>query len=361
MKPQSSVNGLTLEDFAFELPEDLIALRPWNPREQARLLHVSGQSLEDLRVADLPRLLRPGDVLVFNDTRVIPARLRGRRVRGEGVVAVEATLLANLDEGVWSSFMKPGRRLAVGDRLIFGTDDELLGVVTQKRSDGQVLIRFDIAGAALDAAIRTVGDTPLPPYIAQKREPDSRDRTDYQTIYARHDGSVAAPTAGLHFTKPLLEALEAKRVGSVFVTLHVGAGTFLPVKSQDITQHRMHSEFGVVTSDAADRLNETWSKGGRVIAVGTTSARLLESAAVQKRRIEAFRGETDIFIRPGYAFRAVDGLVTNFHLPRSTLLMMMSAFASYDRVRAAYAHAVASRYRFFSYGDSGLWWPEEAA
>jgi S-adenosylmethionine:tRNA ribosyltransferase-isomerase len=281
-------------------------------------------------------------------------------LRGDAVVEVEATLLSQVGDGVWSSFMKPGRRLAVDDRVLFGHDETLSGVVAEKRDDGQVLISFDIKGPALDAAIRAAGDTPLPPYIAQKRAPDARDRTDYQTVYARHDGSVAAPTAGLHFTEPLLAALKARGVTFVFVTLHVGAGTFMPVKSQDIAQHRMHSEFGVVTSEAADFLNQTWSNGGRVIAVGTTSARLLESAASEWHAITPFQGETDIFIRPGYAFRAVDGLISNFHLPRSTLLMLLSAFAGYDRVRSAYAHAITSGYRFFSYGDAGLWWPEQA-
>jgi len=352
---------LTLEDFDFDLPESLIALRPHEPRDRARLLHVGQSGLADACVADLPTLLRPGDVLVFNDTRVIPARLKGRRLRADAAVEVEATLLSQIEDGVWTSFMKPGRRLSVNDRLVFGADETLTGVVAGKRDDGQVVIRFDLRGPSLDAAIRQSGDTPLPPYIAQKRAPDDRDRSDYQTVYARHDGSVAAPTAGLHFTDPLLAALTASGVAFVFVTLHVGAGTFLPVKSQDIAQHRMHSEFGVVSAAAAKTLNTTWEDGGRVIAVGTTSARLLESAATDRCRIEAFQGETDIFIRPGHRFRAVDGLISNFHLPRSTLLMLMSAFSGYDRVRAAYAHAIASGYRFFSYGDAGLWWPDAAS
>lgn len=351
---------LTLEDFDFDLPEALIALRPHEPRDQARLLHVCSKGLRDARVADLPEMLRPGDVLVFNDTRVIPARLKGRRIRGDAVVDVEATLLTQIEDGAWTSFMKPGRRLSINDRLAFGTDEKLTGVVAEKRDDGQVLIRFDLNGPSLDAAIREAGDTPLPPYIAQKRAPDMRDRTDYQTVYARHDGSVAAPTAGLHFTEVLMASLAARGISFVFVTLHVGAGTFLPVKSQDISQHRMHSEFGVVSPEAALALNQTWEKGGRVIAVGTTSARLLESAATGHHRIEAFQGDTDIFIRPGHPFQAVDGLISNFHLPRSTLLMLLSAFSGYDVVMAAYAHAIASGYRFFSYGDAGLWWPEPA-
>lgn len=297
-------------------------------------------------------------MLVFNDTRVIPARLTGRRERGEAWVNVEATLLSQVEDGVWTSYMKPGRRLAVGDKLVFGPNATLQAEVAAKREDGQVVIRFALNGPALEAEIRQSGDTPLPPYIAQKRAPDGRDRSDYQTIYARHDGSVAAPTAGLHFTEGLLKALAARNVECVFVTLHVGAGTFLPVKSTDISQHRMHSEFGVVSPETASRLNEARARGGRIVAVGTTSARLLESAASDDRMIHPFQGETSIFIRPGYQFRAVDGLISNFHLPRSTLLMMIAAFAGYDRMRAAYAHAIASAYRFFSYGDAGLWWPE---
>lgn len=349
---------LTLEDFNFDLPEGLIALRPHEPRDGARLLQVSDDGLQDLRVTDLPDLLRPDDVLVFNDTRVIPARLKGLRVRNDASVEVEATLLNQIADGVWTSFMKPGRRLAVNDRLLFGETQTLTGAVAEKRDDGQVVIRFDLKGTALDAAIESAGDTPLPPYIAQKRAPDRRDRSDYQTVYARHDGSVAAPTAGLHFTDRLLAALSARGVAFVFVTLHVGAGTFLPVKSEDISQHRMHSEFGVVSPEAALALNQTWERGGRVIAVGTTSARLLESAATEPHMIAAFQGETDIFIRPGHRFRAVDGLISNFHLPRSTLLMLMSAFSGHDRMKAAYRHAISSGYRFFSYGDAGLWWPE---
>ena len=349
---------LTLEDFDFDLPEALIALRPHEPRDQARLLHVCSDRLDDLRIANLPDLLRPGDVLVFNDTRVIPARLKGRRLRGDAAVEIEATLLTRVEHRVWTSFMKPGRRLAANDRLVFGADESLTGVVAEKRDDGQVLIRFDVGGPTLDAAIREAGDTPLPPYIAQKRAPDARDRSDYQTVYARHDGSVAAPTAGLHFTEGLLSALSARGIELQFVTLHVGAGTFLPVKSEDISQHRMHSEFGVISPETALVLNETWERGGRVIAVGTTSARLLESAATDRHRIEPFHSETDIFLRPGHHFRAVDGLISNFHLPRSTLLMLLSAFSGYERVRNAYAHAIASGYRFFSYGDASLWWPE---
>ena len=348
---------LTLEDFEFELPEALIALRPHEPRDQARLLHVGHAGLQDVRVADLPDLLRAGDVLVFNDTRVIPARLKGRRLRGDGAVAVEATLLSQIGDGAWTSFMKPGRRLAQGDRLVFGADEALAGRVTEKRADGQVVIRFDLKGERLDEAIRAAGDTPLPPYIAQKRAPDVRDRTDYQTVYARHDGSVAAPTAGLHFTENLLASLTTRGIAFVFVTLHVGAGTFVPVKSEDISEHRMHSEFGVILSEAAESLNRAWETGGRVIAVGTTSARLLESAATARHQIEPFQGETDIFIRPGHRFQAVDGLISNFHLPRSTLLMLLAAFAGYERMRTAYAHAISSGYRFFSYGDAGLWWP----
>jgi S-adenosylmethionine:tRNA ribosyltransferase-isomerase len=358
---------MKLADFDFDLPEALIALRPAEPRDAARLLHVKGAAFEDLHVRDLPDLLRAGDLLVFNDTRVIPARLSGRRVRDASSVAVEATLLKRLAPDRWTAFMKPGKRLRPGDRIMFGADRDnaclagrLDATVIEKDPDGEITLAFDLAGPDLDDAIREIGVMPLPPYIAQKRGEDERDRQDYQTIYARYDGSVAAPTAGLHFTPELLERLKAKGVEHVFVTLHVGAGTFLPVKTEVIEEHRMHAEFGEVTAAAASRINAARAAGGRIIGVGTTSSRLLESAADETGKVHPFAAPTDIFIRPGYRFRALDGLMTNFHLPKSTLMMLLSAFAGYDRVRSAYAHAIAQGYRFYSYGDTGLWWPENS-
>ncbi len=355
---------LTLADFDFDLPEALIALRPAEQRDHARLLHVTPGGLEDRRVDGLPDLLRPGDVLVFNDTRVIPARLFGERVRDGSTVAVEAILLDRTSPDGWTCLMKPGKRVRPGDRLSFGdgrdgprTGPRLEASVLAKSADGEVTLRFDQSGDALDLAIRTAGVMPLPPYIAQRRAEDERDQRDYQTVYARQDGSVAAPTAGLHFTDRLLEALDGKGIGRAFVTLHVGAGTFLPVKAERIEDHRMHAERGEVSAATADQLNRVRAAGGRIIAVGTTSTRLLETACDAEGTLHPFCGSTDIFLRPGRRLRAIDGLMTNFHLPRSTLLMLLSAFAGQDRVRHAYAHAVASGYRFYSYGDTGLWWP----
>jgi S-adenosylmethionine:tRNA ribosyltransferase-isomerase len=314
-----------------------------------------GARIEDARVRDLPAFLRAGDTLVFNDTRVIPARLFGVRVRDGAGVAIQATLLKRLAPDRWSALVKPGRRLRVGDAAAFG---RLGAVVAAKHPDGSVELTFDCAGPSLDQAIRETGRMPLPPYIAAQRPEDDRDRADYQTVYAREDGSVAAPTAGLHFTPELLAGLEAAGIGRVFVTLHVGAGTFLPVKVEALDQHRMHAETGEISVDAAGRLNAARAAGGRIICVGTTSLRLLQSATDADGVVRPFAGETDIFITPGYRFRAADGLVTNFHLPRSTLLMLVSAFAGLERTRAAYIHAVESGYRFYSYGDAGLWFPE---
>ncbi len=354
---------MKLSDFDFHLPDSLIALRPAEPRDAARLLLVKGAALDDLRVSDLRDLLRSGDLLVFNDTRVIPARLAGVRVRDDSRVVVEATLLKRLAPDRWTSFMKPGKRLKLGDRVHFGRDGDgaclagrLDATVVEKDPDGTVLLGFDLAGPALDEAIRNVGVMPLPPYIAQKRGEDDRDRRDYQTVYARHDGSVAAPTAGLHFTPGLIDQLAARGVGHVFVTLHVGAGTFLPVKTDVISEHRMHAEFGEVSPAAAAQINAVRAAGGRIVCVGTTSTRLLESAADEDGTVHPFAAPTDIFIRPGYRYRVVDGLMTNFHLPKSTLLMLLSAFAGHEHVRRAYDHAISSGYRFYSYGDTGLWW-----
>ena len=343
-------------DFDFDLPDSHIALRPAEPRDSARLLVVKDGTLEDRIVRDLPDFLRPGDALVFNDTRVIPARLSGvrERIGAEGeilTVAVEATLHHRDAPDVWSAFMKPGKRLKAGDRVTF---ESLTATVTAKSDDGLVTLQFDLAGPALDDAIRAVGVMPLPPYIAAKRPEDERDLSDYQTMFAQLDGSVAAPTAGLHFTPALMEALKARGVSTHALTLHVGAGTFLPVKADDTADHRMHSEWGVVSADTAAALNAVRAAGGRIVCVGTTSLRLLESATTPEGDIQPFHGDTAIFIIPGYRFRAVDVLMTNFHLPKSTLFMLVSAFAGLETMKAAYAHAVADGYRFYSYGDGSL-------
>lgn len=359
---------MQLADFDFELPEDRIALRPVSPRDSARMLLVApGRPLEDLSVADLPAQLRAGDVLVLNDTKVIPARLKGRRVREASNVAVEATLHKRLSPSRWTAFMKPGKKLAPGDRVQFGeTQDRacLLGAldatVVDKGEGGEVTLAFDLAGPDLDSAISERGAMPLPPYIAAKRGEDEQDRADYQTVYADEEGSVAAPTAGLHFTPSLLERLQAMGVTLQFVTLHVGAGTFLPVKTENLSEHRMHAEYGEVDAATAQALNAARAAGGRIVCVGTTSLRLLESAAGEDGVIRPFAAETSIFITPGYRFRAADGLMTNFHLPRSTLFMLVSAFAGAQAMRAAYAHAIARGYRFYSYGDASLLWRADA-
>ena len=355
-----------LSDFDFTLPDDRIALRPASPRDSARLLVVRpGEALQDRVVRDLPDLLAPGDVLVFNDTRVIPARLDGLRERaGEAAAApapvrVEATLHRRTAPDGWTAFMRPGKRLRVGDAVRFGP--ALAARVEAKLDGGEVALRFDRAGAALDAAVAEAGVMPLPPYIASKRAGDARDRADYQTVYARADGSVAAPTAGLHFTPGLLERLEARGVGRAFVTLHVGGGTFLPVKTDEVAAHRMHAEYGEVPPGTAAALNAARAGGGRIVCVGTTSLRLLESAADPGGTVRPFAGETSIFITPGHRFRAADGLLSNFHLPRSTLVMLVAALAGHDAQRAAYAHALETGYRFYSYGDAGLWWRRDGA
>jgi S-adenosylmethionine:tRNA ribosyltransferase-isomerase len=348
--------------FDFDLPEESIALRPVTPREAAKLLVVRPDAetpYEDRTVGDLPSLLRPGDALVFNDTRVIPAQLEGIRHReSAGGQKVSATLHMRIAGDRWKAFARPGKRIKRGDRIAFGED--LSATVEEKGEGGEVTLRFDASGPELDRAVATVGHIPLPPYIASKRAEDEADRRDYQTIYAREEGAVAAPTAGLHFTPELLAGLDAAGIGRHTVTLHVGAGTFLPVKADDTAEHVMHAEWGTISQATADALNETRARGGRIVAVGTTSLRLLESAASGDGIIHPFAGETSIFITPGYRFRAVDLLMTNFHLPRSTLFMLVSAFAGRERMLAAYAHAVASGYRFYSYGDASLLWPEAA-
>ncbi len=358
---------MQLSDFDFELPESLIALRPAEPRDSARLLVVQpgGQpELADKRIPDLLGEFRAGDLMVFNDTRVIPARLHGIRYREALQARVETMLHKRDGDDRWIVFAKPAKKLAVGDRIRFGGQsgdhgavcvlETLDATVEAKLADGSVLLRFDLTGPALDQAIVAQGAMPLPPYIAQKRPTDARDLKDYQTVYAANDGAVAAPTAGLHFTPELLATIDALGVQRRFVTLHVGAGTFLPVKTERIEEHRMHAEWGRIDEETAAAVNATRAAGGRVIAVGTTSLRLLESAASADGRIAPWSGDTDIFIRPGYRFRAVDMLMTNFHLPKSTLMMLVSAFAGYETMRRAYAHAIASGYRFYSYGDSSL-------
>ena len=355
---------MKLSSFDFDLPEDRIALRPAVPRDSARLLLVeAGGAMGDLSVHDLPGLLRAGDALVFNDTRVIAARLNGVRTRGEHVTAVEATLLKRLDGARWTALMKPGRRLAPGDRVRFGEVranvcalSHLDATIKAKAEDGQITLAFDLAGADLDLGIASIGHMPLPPYIAAKRGEDERDHADYQTVYARVKGSVAAPTAGLHFTPELLAAIAEKGVSEHFVTLHVGAGTFLPVKTDDVSEHRMHPEWGEVSAQTALALNAVKAAGGRIVCVGTTALRLIESATAEDGTVAPFMDETAVFITPGYRFRAADGLMTNFHLPKSTLFMLVSAFAGQETMRAAYAHAIGSGYRFYSYGDASLLW-----
>jgi S-adenosylmethionine:tRNA ribosyltransferase-isomerase len=317
--------------------------------------------LEDRIVSDLPLFLRAGDVVVLNDTKVIPARLAGVRERDGAMVRVEATLHRRLSPHRWSAFMKPGRRLAVGDRVRFGERDDracMLGIldatVAGKGEGGEVVLSFDLAGPDLDMAIAERGVMPLPPYIASRRPEDDQDLADYQTVFAREDGSVAAPTAGLHVTLELMASIERARARLAYVTLHVGAGTFLPVKTEDVTRHRMHPEYGEVSSETADALNAARAAGGRVVAVGTTAVRLLESATGEDGGVRPFAGETAIFITPGYRFRAVDVLMTNFHLPKSTLFMLAAAFSGLETMRAAYAHAIAAGYRFYSYGDASL-------
>ncbi len=345
---------MKLSDFDFDLPEALIATRPVHPRPAARLLHAEGGQISDRHVRDLPAILRPGDRLVLNNTKVIPARLIGERLRdsrdGSGRAKIELTLIAPTPEGGWRVLAKPLRKLAPGDRLVFG--EALSGQVTA-REDEAAVVTFEQTGAAFDAALDRAGLMPLPPYIAARRAADARDRQDYQTVFARHAGAVAAPTASLHFDEALLSALRARGVTMTEVTLHVGAGTFLPVKVEDVTTHRMHAEWGEVSAEAAAEINATRAVGGRVIPVGTTALRLIESAAGDEG-VRPWRGDTDIFIYPGFRFCVTDGLMTNFHLPKSTLMMLVSALMGVDEIRRIYAHAVVAGYRFFSYGDASL-------
>ena len=341
-----------LADFDFDLPRQLIADRPAEPREAARLLLVPAVGdFADRRIADLSLLLRPGDLLVCNDTKVIPARLFGRR----GEAPVEITLARDLGGGAWRAFAKGAKRLRPGDRINFAAD--FSAAIIAKSENGAVTLQFDREGPAFAAALARHGAMPLPPYIKRPPGGDPRDNDDYQTIFAREAGAVAAPTAGLHFTPALLAAIAARGAEWLTVTLHVGPGTFLPVREEDPRRHRMHAEFGLVSAEAAARINRARASGGRVIAVGTTSLRLLESAADASGRVGEFRGETALFILPGYRFRAIDLLLTNFHLPRSTLFMLVGAFSGLDTMKRAYAHAIAAGYRFYSYGDACLLFP----
>ncbi len=350
--------------FDFELPTDRIALRPVTPRDAARLLVVrpgTHPEFEDRFVRDLPDLLRPGDALVVNDTKVIPARLQGRRLgRGGTEPAIEATLHQRLDGSRWRAFVKPAKRLAPGDVLRFGDEGkvcflgQLDATVEGKGEGGEVTLAFAFHGPVLDQALDERGTMPLPPYIASRRVPDERDRSDYQTLFARAEGSVAAPTAGLHFTDGLTSRLAERGVSLQKVTLHVGAGTFLPVKSADTAAHRMHAEWGSVSAETAQALNAARRAGGRIVAVGSTSLRLIESASGDGGAVRAFEGETALFVTPGYRFRVIDVLMTNFHLPRSTLFMLVAAFSGLETMKRAYAHAIGAGYRFYSYGDACL-------
>jgi S-adenosylmethionine:tRNA ribosyltransferase-isomerase len=353
--------------FDFELPPENIALRPASPRDSARLLVVRpGASLEDRSVADLPKLLQPGDQLVVNDTKVISAQLTGRRIGRETEPKIAAMLIKRIDGSRWQALVKPAKKLSQGDTVRFGNEGRvcLLGhldaQVEHKGDDGEITLSFSFHGPMLDQAIADLGAPPLPPYIASKRPPDQRDADDYQTMFAANEGAVAAPTAGLHFTPALEAALHDAGIGLHKVTLHVGTGTFLPVKVEDTAAHRMHAEWGTISHETANALNAARGKGGRIVAVGTTSLRLLESAAGDDGLIKPFAQETSIFITPGYRFRAVDILLTNFHLPRSTLFMLVSAFSGLDAMKRAYAHAIAGGYRFYSYGDACLLFRQSA-
>jgi S-adenosylmethionine:tRNA ribosyltransferase-isomerase len=349
--------------FDFALPEDRIALRPVAPRDSSRLLVVRSQAneLEDRAMRDLPALLRAGDVLVVNDTKVVPVHLHGRRIgRGDREPAITATLIKRLDGSRWVALVKPGKRLAPGDVVRFGAEgrvcflEQLDATVEQKGEAGEVTLTFAFTDAVLDQALAERGDMPLPPYIASRREVDERDRSDYQTIFARAEGSVAAPTAGLHFTETLTDALRGAGISLHRVTLHVGPGTFLPVKAEDTAGHKMHPEWGSVSAETASALNAGRRAGGRIVAVGSTALRLLETAADADGMLAPFSGETALFITPGYRFRAVDAMLTNFHLPRSTLFMLVCAFCGLDVMHRAYSHAIANNYRFYSYGDACL-------
>lgn len=350
---------MNLNDFDFDLPEGRIATRPARPRSSARLLLADGPRTEDRYVYDLPDILRPGDRLVLNDTKVIPARLSGVRWRDTGTeivkAKVEVTLLEPQADGSWSALAKPLRKLAIGEKVVFS--DDLSAEVTALEAG--LYLRFNLKGTDFDAALNAAGAMPLPPYIAGKRAADAQDKQDYQTIWARRSGAVAAPTASLHFDEPLLAALRDRGVTMSFVTLHVGAGTFLPVTVDDVTTHRMHAEWGEITAEAAAEITATKAAGGRIIPVGTTALRLIETAAGADGSLAAWQGDTDIFIYPGYRFKITQALMTNFHLPKSTLMMLVSALMGADRIKEIYAHAIEQEYRFFSYGDASLLIPSQ--
>lgn len=353
-------------EFDFALPADRIALRPASPRDAARLLVVRpGGALEDRSVRDLPDLLRPGDRIVVNDTKVIAAQLEGRRLGGAAEPKIEATLIRRLDGSRWQALVKPARKLKTADVVRFGAEgrvcflDQFDATVESKGAAGEVTFAFAFHGPVLDQAIAERGAMPLPPYIAARRAADERDTADYQTLFARREGAVAAPTAGLHFTDALTSGLTARNIAIDKVTLHVGAGTFLPVRADDVSEHEMQPEWGEVSAETASVLNAARAAGGRIVAVGSTSLRVLESAARPDGTIAPFNGETALFITPGYRFRAVDVLLTNFHLPRSTLVMLVAAFGGLATIRAAYAHAIATGYRFYSYGDACLFFRAE--
>ncbi len=338
---------MRVDDFDFTLPDDLIADRPVTPREAARMLVVK-HDLEDHLVGELPEFLTDKDVLVFNDTKVIPARLKGMRRTAK----VEVTLHKNVSADSWHAFAKPAKKLKPGDLIQFS--DDFSALVSQKLEGGEVVLSFNAAGPVLMEKLMQYGEIPLPPYIGSIRAVDEQDKSDYQTIFAKDEGAVAAPTAGLHFTPELLDKIKKRGVTCVATTLHVGAGTFLPVKVDDTDDHKMHAEFGIISPEVAEIINACKARGGRVISVGTTSLRLLESAVDDAGQIHPFRGETAIFITPGYQFKAVDVLMTNFHLPKSTLFMLVSAFSGFDVMKSAYDHAIRSKYRFYSYGDTSL-------
>lgn len=351
---------MRLSDFDFDLPDRLIATRPARPRSSSRLLVATPSRLTDAHAIDLPEFLRPGDRLVLNDTKVIPARLSGVRRRigpeGETEARIEATLLEPRADGTWSALLKPLKKVRDGETIVFS---DTFSARVEGRDAGTALLRFNLEDDNFDAALAEAGAMPLPPYIEGKRKADAQDHEDYQTIWARTKGAVAAPTASLHFDDALMAALDARGVTRTHVTLHVGAGTFLPVKTDDVSQHKMHSERGLITAKAAAEINDTRAAGGRIVPVGTTAMRLIETAAAADGTLSAWEGATDIFITPGYRFRISDALMTNFHLPKSTLMMLVSAFIGVERVRQIYAHAIANDYRFFSYGDASLLLPQD--
>jgi S-adenosylmethionine:tRNA ribosyltransferase-isomerase len=359
---------MRVSEFDFDLPQDRVALQPVEPRDAARLLLVDpAAGLRDLHVHDLTAILTSKDVLVVNDTRVIPARLRGLRRREASAIKVEAMLHKRQDAETWLAFARPVKKLAIGDVIIFGkwqddvfplSESVLEAIVQDKLQGGEIVLRFSSGGTTLDGMIAKIGEMPLPPYIASKRRTGARDERDYQTIFAAHSGAVASPTAGLHFTDTLLDKLKRHGVQIAPITLHVGAGTFLPVTAEDTSGHQMHSEYGEISEKTAGILNNVRKEGGRIISVGTTSLRVLEASVKQDRTFSAWRGDIDLFITPGFVFRAVDVLMTNFHLPKSTLFMLVSAFSGLDLMREAYQHAIDRHYRFYSYGDACLLFPE---